>query len=722
MKFLVNHTLLLIIPAIAGPNLHKTRPSQIHPPMKTSSPFRPVSLSAAVSLLATLALVPVVSAQTASVVPTSPQSLVNSDPNYEAVRQRLIDQAPAEVNFDRASLSTVLRMLATKSGIRWLSAQQNSDWEKQLVTMNMAASPFAALETIADEYGIALVYDRGVWHLRPYDDAELIARTYVIKHNTAEKAEGDAAGGESGGMSGGGGGGLGGGGGGFGGGGGGFGGGGGGFGGGGGGSGGGSGGGMGMGMDLGSVTPNFKVEAKALVENVEKLLGISTSGFEANIAANFSVDEFSNSPMRIQNRPRGGEGKEVEKTSDPKVVWNSDGNTLFVVATRQQHQMVGAYLATLDTPQPLIAVEFKFVETTKDPKTQMGVDWSGTLDGGFPINLTGLETSVDLNNLKATQWPSSGILSPGDMNVKLNFLLKDRDTSTVSYPRVLTLNNRSVTMRSVVNFPVLASSSSVSAGSGTQSSSVAFMPIGTTVNILPKQIGDCDVLMQTKIVVANVIGSEVIDGNTYPVPSSRVYHSPLKVRSGYTVAIAGLDEATDSRSGTGIPVLSRIPVLGWAFKNRYKDRSRKNLMIFITPTIIQPNGRGIGEQPLSEVPRYYDDQPHDAPAFHQNGELVGGTGKLAVAILWADREERRLRIVCEEGRGTSAVRAQIKSLQTTVGGLQAYAGAVASQSAGASESMALRLYNLDQINRRATGLTKTYFKNHVQTPNISGRE
>ena len=148
MKFLVNHTLLLIIPAIAGPNLHKTRPSQIHPPMKTSSPFRPVSLSAAVSLLATLALVPVVSAQTASVVPTSPQSLVNSDPNYEAVRQRLIDQAPAEVNFDRASLSTVLRMLATKSGIRWLSAQQNSDWEKQLVTMNMAASPFAALETI----------------------------------------------------------------------------------------------------------------------------------------------------------------------------------------------------------------------------------------------------------------------------------------------------------------------------------------------------------------------------------------------------------------------------------------------------------------------------------------------------------------------------------------------------------------------------------------------
>jgi hypothetical protein len=689
--------------------------------MKIHLPSRPVSLcTVALSLLASVALTPVVSAQSVA-APASPQSLVNSDPNYEAVRERLLNEPVAEVNFDRASLSSVMRMLATKAGIRWLSAQQNADWDKQLVTMNMTASPFAALETIADEYGIALVYDRGVWHMRPYNDAELIARTYVIKYNTSEKAEGDANTGSdssSGGGMGGGGGGMGGGGmggGGFGGGG---------FGGGGGG--GGQGGMGGFGMDLGSVAANFKVEAKALVENVEKLLGVGTSGLEANIAANFSVDEFSNSPMRLQARPRtGGLGKEGaagDKSSEPKVVWNSDGNTLFVVATRQQHQMVGAYLATLDTPQPLIAVEFKFVETTKDPKTQMGIDWSGTLDGGYPLNLTGLESTVDLNHIAETRMPSSGILAPGDMNVKLNFLLKDRDTSTVSYPRVLTLNNRAVTMRSVVNFPVLASSSSVSAGTGTSTSSVAFMPIGTTVNILPKQMADGDVLMQTKIVVANVIGQEVIDGNTYPVPSSRVYHSPLKVRSGYTVAIAGLDEATDARSGTGVPLLSRIPVLGWAFKNRYKDRTRKNLMIFITPTIIQPNGRGVAEHPLSEVPRYFDDQPHNPPCFHQNGELVGGTAKLAVAILWADREERRLRQVCVEGRGTRAVLEQIKTLQATIGHLQAYTAAVASQSAEASESMALRLYNLDQLNRRATTLTKTYFKNHVPTPNVSGRE
>src|SRR5436190_839489 len=115
--------------------------------MKTHLPLRPVTLcTAALSLLATMALTPAASAQSHGSAPASPQSLVNSDPNYDAVRARLLNEPAAEVNFDRASLSTVMRMLATKAGIRWLSAQQSSDWDKQLVTMNMTASPFAALE------------------------------------------------------------------------------------------------------------------------------------------------------------------------------------------------------------------------------------------------------------------------------------------------------------------------------------------------------------------------------------------------------------------------------------------------------------------------------------------------------------------------------------------------------------------------------------------------
>ena len=69
--------------------------------------------------------------------------------------------------------------------------------------------------------------------------------------------------------------------------------------------------------------------------------------------------------------------------------------------------------------------------------------------------------------------------------------MQDRDSSQVSYPRVLTRNNREVVIRSVINQPVLASTSSVTPGiGGTTTASVSYLPIGTIINVLPKQMDD----------------------------------------------------------------------------------------------------------------------------------------------------------------------------------------------------------------------------------------
>ncbi len=79
---------------------------------------------------------------------------------------------------------------------------------------------------------------------------------------------------------------------------------------------------------------------------------------------------------------------------------------------RQQHQFVERWISSIDRKQSLIAVELKFVETTKDPKNQLGVDWSGTFDGGFKFNLTSPSTTVDLNRIKDTLIPTAAILTP----------------------------------------------------------------------------------------------------------------------------------------------------------------------------------------------------------------------------------------------------------------------------------------------------------------------
>ena len=116
------------------------------------------------------------------------------------------------------------------------------------------------------------------------------------------------------------------------------------------------------------------------------------------------------------------------KSNGSQVIWNSDNNSLFVVANIQQHQLVEKYLETVDKPQPLIAVEVKFFETTKDPRKQMGVDWSGTMDGGYGLSLSGLSSNVDLNKIQNTNMPMTAILSGPDVQAKVLALVKDRET------------------------------------------------------------------------------------------------------------------------------------------------------------------------------------------------------------------------------------------------------------------------------------------------------
>ncbi len=81
-------------------------------------------------------------------------------------------------------------------------------------------------------------------------------------------------------------------------------------------------------------------------------------------------------------------------------------NSLFVIATLKQHEMVSEYLREADRPQPLIAVEVKFFETTKDPKHQLGIDWSGSLgDNGLGFSLADVNTNVDFISSKTPSPP-----------------------------------------------------------------------------------------------------------------------------------------------------------------------------------------------------------------------------------------------------------------------------------------------------------------------------
>jgi hypothetical protein len=538
-------------------------------------------------------------------------ALLNS-PAYEAAAAPLRNAPPRQYNFSKAVLGDVMRLMAEDAQIGFFGLPETNGTADNLVTFTLNASPFSALETLAKANGVALIYDGGIWYLRPANDQELIGRIYEINYNAQELVtKNNQSGGGGGGGTVGGGGAVGGGGGGFGGGGGG------GFGG------GGFGGGAGAaGLNLQGAPDFFVTEPSRILEDVQNILNIPTSGGVANFAPTASVDNvaqlsvggFQGQPDLVVRQPvaAGGAVGGGETSNQSKVIWNSDSNTLYVVATRQQHQWIEAYLASADRPQPMIAVEVKFIETGRDPSSDLGIDWNGVLgQNGLQVNLSEASGPLDLNNVAGYSLPTA-VLSYSDLNLKLRAIYNDRKTRMVSYPRMVTLDNREVSFRSVVNQPVLGSSASASLGAGaTQTSAVEYLPIGTVINVLPKRMSGDKILLNVSVTVSDIIGTEIINGNPFPIATSRVYTAPLTVQSGFTVAISGLDAARVDENESGVPILGRLPVIGYAFKNRKQDRNRQHLMMLITPVALNHGTEGLTEKPITREPW------KAAPSVHQ---------------------------------------------------------------------------------------------------------
>ena len=394
------------------------------------------------------------------------QVLRLNSPSYEAEAARLRSVPTRPYEFAKAMLGDVIRLMAIDSGISFFSLPDGSPEADRLITFTLNASPFQALETLCKANGLALVLDGGIWYVRPADDKELIGKAYEIRHNSMERVVKVSSGGASpggGGVS----------------------------------TGGATTGGggdsgiQGGSVDLQGARETFQTQKSELINDIRAILDLGPDdGMGGGNPMPLPGAGALNTALAPSDVPTDIYGN-IRK---PKIIWKSDSNTLYVVATRLQHMWVEGYLAAADKPQALIAIEIKFIETSRDPSREFGVDWTGTFgqggtfrqvqsvetdpttgvstvttnniaqtEGGFRGDLSNLLSLADLaETASAISPPVNAVLSAQDVNLKLRAMLRDEETRTVSYPRMVTTNNREVVIRNVVNQPVLGGSSSSS--------------------------------------------------------------------------------------------------------------------------------------------------------------------------------------------------------------------------------------------------------------------
>lgn len=473
---------------------------------------------------------------------------------------------------NKAPLADVMMLLADTCQMSYVGLEKGVG-ENVQISVNISKNPYEIMKLLCERYNVALDYERGIWRFALYNDNELIARVYHLRYNNLEEVSSSGGGGgSSGGSS----------------------------------SSSSSGGSTASSNVGGSASASFSVKKDIIVKDIETFMGFTSKDPSILTAEDYDVNDVTQVLTRGIQRvlPTMGEDAAASDAKG-KVLYNSDNRTLYVLATRAQHQWIEKYISIVDKPQKQIVVETKIYETGLNPQRLLGVDW--TASGARSKNLSGNAFTGFASN----QAPNfTAILNVSDFQATLTMLDSDASTSSVQYPRQVTISNRPVAMASVQQVPIKQSQTSTdtSVGSGgtQEQTTITYINVGTNISVLPRIIDENKVQMDISVTVSTIITYDEIENNKYPVVAQRDYKTQAIVESGYTLAIGGLKEVSNSDTYSGLPVLSKVPVMGALFRNRSKTHKDTNLMIFISPTILSEYRGGVKSEPQFVLPRDKD--------------------------------------------------------------------------------------------------------------------
>jgi type IV pilus assembly protein PilQ len=279
-------------------------------------------------------------------------------------------------------------------------------------------------------------------------------------------------------------------------------------------------------------------------------------------------------------------------------------NTLIVRDLADRLATAAELVKTLDRPQPQVEIEARIVQTTRDFARALGVEWglNGRLDPAlgnttglaFPNNgsLTGRTGGVQgptQGNTTADKGVNLGVaaatralgIALGAVNgaVNLDVVLSALESSgrgrLLSTPRVSTQNNIEAEMTQGVQIPIQTVANNTV--------TVSFKDAALTLKVTPQITASNTVIMRVFLENATPDFSRAVNGIP-PIDTQRAVTSVL-VADGETTVIGGIYVSMEQASQDRVPVLHRIPLLGWLFKRDVNSDESRELLIFITPRI-----------------------------------------------------------------------------------------------------------------------------------------
>jgi len=264
-------------------------------------------------------------------------------------------------------------------------------------------------------------------------------------------------------------------------------------------------------------------------------------------------------------------------------------NALLVSASPRYFEQVEEMIMELDQPQKQVLIQVLLAEITLDGSTDWGMQWQTDLDlkdKDIPVD------SADINSLGGT---TSTVGAIGGLTATLTgdnwgFILKamqsDGRLEILSRPQILAADNQPATIDVGQRVPVVTGSRVTERGDSINT--FEYEQVGIQLEVTPRINPDGIVKMDVSPTISAMASSsvEIAAGFTVPIINSRSASTAVSVQDGQTIVIGGLISTEDNQRVTKIPLLGDIPYIGAAFKRTKKTRVRSELLIILTPHVI----------------------------------------------------------------------------------------------------------------------------------------
>jgi len=284
-----------------------------------------------------------------------------------------------------------------------------------------------------------------------------------------------------------------------------------------------------------------------------------------------------------EEEQQGLAGDSVAVRGEVRILADRDNNALLILSSAANYEKLETAIRKLDIRPRQVLIDVTIAEVTLTGDLKYGLEWAftnGSGNGKLDMGAAGLTA---LTPGFSYLWSNSSV--PGGVSATLNMLANDSRVKVISSPHIMVTDNQQARIQVGDRVPITSQSQSVLGSATGLIASIQYIDTGVLLTVTPRINSGGQVTMDIDQEVSQASITTTSSINS-PTISKRALKTTVVVKSGETMVLGGLITDNKTEASSGLPFLSRIPVLGGLFGVQNQQSNRTELVLMITPKTI----------------------------------------------------------------------------------------------------------------------------------------